>query len=129
VEAASLMSSTVLVVDDDPAIRAVLADVLTFEGYDVLTAGNGQEALQRIASRQPDVVLLDMRMPVMDGWEFAHALQDRGLRLPICVMTAESDPGSWASAVGADAFIGKPFDVTQLLFAIEALCREHNGDG
>jgi DNA-binding NtrC family response regulator len=115
---------TVLVVDDDPSIRAVVADVLAFEGYRVLTAQNGEQALRCLDQEVPHLVLLDMRMPVMNGWDFAAALLDRGVALPICVMTAARDVHAWAGEINAAGFLAKPFDMTQLLAAVETLCRE-----
>jgi DNA-binding response OmpR family regulator len=116
---------TVLIVDDDPSIRAVLADVLAFEGYRVLTAQNGEQALRWLDQEVPHLVLLDMRMPVMNGWDFAAALRDRGVALPICVMTAARDARAWAGEINAAGFLAKPFDMTELLAAVGGLCAEH----
>ena len=113
----------ILVVDDDPAILATVADVLEFEGYQVELAANGAEGLDAVERTHPRLVLLDMRMPVLDGWQFAHKLKERGIQLPIVVMTAAQDAHRWAQEIGANGYISKPFDVSDLLNAVEALLR------
>jgi len=111
----------VLVVDDDPSIRGTVSEVLDFEGYAVLTAANGVEALQSIDERRPSLVLLDMRMPVMDGWAFARELKARGLKVPLLVMTAANNAREWAEEIEADAYVAKPFDLSELVAAVEIL--------
>jgi PleD family two-component response regulator len=78
----------ILVVDDDVAIREIVVEILELEGYPVEQAANGREALQHILNHPPSLILLDMRMPILDGWGVARALEQRGLRFPIVVMTA-----------------------------------------
>ena len=117
------MSTQILVVDDDPAIRTVVAEVLADEGYAIRTASNGEEALRTIDEATPALVLLDMRMPVMDGWGFASALRDRGFDLPILVMTAAQDAAQWAREVGAVGALAKPFDLNDLLDIVERTLR------
>jgi CheY-like chemotaxis protein len=111
----------ILVVDDDPSIRTTVSEILAMEGYPVETAADGAEALQAVERAQPALVLLDMRMPVMDGWGFARALRDRGLHLPILVMTAAQNARRWAEEIGADGYLAKPFDLLDLLNAVEQL--------
>jgi DNA-binding response OmpR family regulator len=108
----------ILVVDDDEAILEVVADVLRFEGYPVETAGDGAEALDAVDRRRPALVLLDMRMPRLDGWGFARILRERGIELPILVMTAARDAAGWADEIGAQGFLAKPFDIGELLDAV-----------
>ena len=115
-------SFRVLVVDDDDAIRDTVAEVLASEGYLVLTAANGAEALNLVEAQRPDLVLLDMRMPVLDGWGFVAGLNERGIRLKVLVLTATQDARRWAGEIGADGWIAKPFDLDELLSAVEALC-------
>ncbi len=117
----------VLVVDDDIAILESIAQTLEFEGYRVVTAVNGVEALRRLDERMPNVILLDMRMPVMDGWAFAKAARDRGVPARIVVMTATTDVRRWATEIGADGYLGKPFDLTALLDVVKRSCQ--GGDG
>ncbi len=109
----------VLVVDDDPLIRTSISEILDLEGYPVATAANGAEALEVVEQARPSLVLLDMRMPIMDGWGFAGALNERGIRLPILVMTAAQSAETWAREVHADGYLAKPFELVDLLDAVE----------
>lgn len=114
----------VLVVDDDRGIREFVRTVLADEGYSVTEATDGQEALERVAVRRPDVILLDMRMPVMDGWEFARTYrQQPGPHAPIVIVTAALDVAKDAREIGADGFLAKPFQLDDLL----ALVHRHAG--
>jgi DNA-binding response OmpR family regulator len=106
---------SILVVDDDPEILETVTAILEFEGYDVLQAHNGAEALALIERRPPALVLLDMRMPVLNGWDFARLLHARHLSVPILVMTAAQEAGRWAAEIGADGYVAKPFHITDLL--------------
>lgn len=114
----------VLVVDDDPSILETVTEALELEGYPVTTAANGLEGLRAVESGFASVVLLDMRMPVMDGWGFARELKERGVHLPIIVMTAAQNARGWAEEIGADAYLAKPFDLLELLDVVERICRE-----
>jgi CheY-like chemotaxis protein len=113
------VTGQVLVVDDDPAIREAVRDVLEAAGIQVATAQDGAEALQHVLADPPSLVLLDMRMPVMDGWHFARALRERGLALPVVVMTAAADARRWAEEIGARGYVAKPFAVADLVSAVE----------
>ena len=115
------MTNYILVVDDDPTIRETVADILDDEGYSIQTASNGAEALQAIERTRPSLVLLDMRMPVLDGWSVARALKERGIALPIAVMPAAPDARLRAAEIGADGYLAKPFDVPDLLSAVASL--------
>jgi CheY-like chemotaxis protein len=109
----------ILVVDDDQSIRSTVSEILTSEGYAVETAANGAEALLIVGQSHPSLVLLDMRMPIVNGWEFASILRERGIAVPILVMTAAQDAGRWANEIGAQGFLAKPFDLDDLLLAVE----------
>jgi two-component system chemotaxis response regulator CheY len=104
----------------------VVAVVETLElgGYSVEQAANGAEALEKIGQRLPSLVLLDMRMPVLDGWGVDRALRQRGHELPIIVMTAAQNARVWANEIGAAAYLAKPFEDTQLLAAVERYRRK-----
>jgi two-component system, chemotaxis family, chemotaxis protein CheY len=106
----------VLVVDDDPDMVDVIELVLRTEGYAVRSAENGKRALEAVATAMPALVLLDMLMPVMDGWQFARELRARyGRVVPIVVVTAAEHAQSRAAEIGADDVVSKPFDVDDLL--------------
>jgi two-component system, chemotaxis family, chemotaxis protein CheY len=119
---AQRQSCRILVVDDDEAILSTVAEILLLEGYTVRTAGNGEEALVQIQQESPMLVLLDMRMPVLDGWGFARELRERGLELPILVMTAAQDANRWANEISALGFLAKPFDIVTLIDLVDYWC-------
>lgn len=104
----------VLVVEDDRDLRQLLATIVGLLDVDVDTAANGLEALAAVRRREPQLILLDMRMPIMDGWEFSRELDRMGPRPPIIVITAAPDPKEPAAEVRADGWLGKPFDMHQL---------------
>ncbi len=106
----------ILVVDDDDVILSSIEFILADEGYRVVVAMNGKEALERAAGDPPCLILLDMKMPILDGWGFAEAYrQQPGPHAPIIVMTAAHDSRSRAAEIGADGYISKPFDVDRLV--------------
>jgi CheY-like chemotaxis protein len=106
----------VLVVEDDPELRSLIELLLLDAGYRVVTARDGLEALERLAEHLPGVILLDMRMPRMDGWVFAREFRTRyGRSAPIVVVTAAEDARQRAAEIQADAFLGKPFELDELL--------------
>ena len=110
----------ILVVDDDEGIREFVSLVLADEGYEVVTAPHGAAALEFVARRVPAVILLDMRMPVMDGWQFAQAYRQRpGPHAPIIVVTAARDAGERAAEIGAEGVLAKPFRLADLLAVVE----------
>lgn len=105
----------IMVVEDEPDMLGLMDEALTAKGYRVVPAHHGEEALQRITEEEPQLILLDMRMPVMDGWTFARVLRDRyGRRIPIIVVTAAEDSKLRADEVGANADLGKPFELARL---------------
>jgi CheY-like chemotaxis protein len=109
----------ILVVDDDPTILATVSEVLDMEGYDVVTATNGAEALVAVDRSVPSLVLLDMRMPVLDGWGFMRVVRERGLTLTVVVMTAAADARRWGREIGAEGVLAKPFDIDELVRAVQ----------
>jgi len=109
----------VLVVDDDTSILDTVSSILSGEGYDVVSASSGQEALDAVARKVPPLILLDMRMPVMDGWAVARALRGQGITVPIIVMTAAESARRWADEVGAEGYLAKPFGLDDLLATVE----------
>jgi len=109
------MSALVLVVDDDDAIRDMLQSVLEDEGYVVSLARHGLEALQRIMERPPSVILLDLQMPVMTGYELHDALKAQGAAIPVVYMSAGTIVRSEAERRHADGYIAKPFSLDDLV--------------
>jgi CheY-like chemotaxis protein len=112
----------VLVVDDDAAIRQFIQMALEGSGYEVTTAEDGQQALASVRRTPPQLILLDMRMPVMDGWAFTRAYRETPPpHAPIVVVTAARDAGEYAGDVEADAFLAKPFNLRELLGLVARL--------
>jgi CheY-like chemotaxis protein len=114
----------VLVVDDEEAIRATVAEVLEDEGYDVVTAQNGAEALDQVRSAEPHAVVLDLMMPVLDGWGFLQACrQEPGCAsIPVLVMSAYRNLlEAGASELRVNRILAKPFELEALLAAVEEL--------
>jgi CheY-like chemotaxis protein len=115
-------TARVLVVEDDDSIRDLVDLVLTSAGYEILTASDGAMALQVLGTVRPDLVLLDMRMPVMDGWELARQYRAMpGPHAPIVVMTAARDAAQRAAEIDANGYLGKPFEMAELLALVRDL--------
>ena len=115
----------VLVVDDEPQVVWVLRFGLESEGYDVATARNGVEALEQVSTHHPELMVLDVMMPKMDGWTVLRELAklpdaDRP-RVVMVTALASVDDRAKATALGADAYMPKPFDVDELLQVIHGL--------
>jgi CheY-like chemotaxis protein len=110
----------VLVVEDDEDIRSTLAELLESEGYEVTSAADGRQGLERALARPPDVILLDLMMPVMNGWEFREE-QKRDPTIagvPVVVVSAVS-----RASIDASEVIGKPFSIDDVLAAVERHAR------
>jgi CheY-like chemotaxis protein len=105
----------ILIVDDDDAIRDMVAMVLEDEGYQVATAPNGAQALGLIQQGAPSLVLLDLNMPVMTGWELHARLRTEAPGIPVVFMTAGQEASAEARRHAAAGFLAKPFDLDDLL--------------
>src|SRR5690349_6252863 len=120
----------VLVVDDDPDILQTLALCLSTEGYRVLMAANGREALDVVNKERPACILLDLMMPVMDGWQFVGELDSRGRRpAPLLILSADRAVQGHAQKLRADAYLAKPFDLDELLGKVSQLTGGPDGHG
>ena len=108
----------VLVIDDEPQVRATIAEALALEGYHVTEAGNGAEALALLRTTQPDVIVLDLWMPIMDGWEFRKAQAQAHPGIPLVVLSALDLSHERLAELRADALVSKPFDLDQLYDAV-----------
>lgn len=118
------MTAKILVIDDDRRITALLRRTLVFEGYEVQVAGGGEEGLRLAASWLPDLVLLDVLMPGMDGWEVCRRLRAAG-GVPVLMLTARDDVSDRVKGLdlGADDYLVKPFALEELLARVRALLR------
>ncbi len=114
-----------LIVDDDPAIRRMLARTLAAEGYDVRVAGDGGAALVELERSIPDVLILDVTMPGIDGLHVAERARAKGLSLPILFLTARDAVSDRVAGfdAGGDDYVVKPFAVAELLVRVRALLR------
>ncbi len=114
------MGRTLLVIDDDLDLLEVVTMILEGARYEVTAVSNGREALDAVASHMPDLILLDMKMPVMNGWEFAKELRGAFAHpAPIIVFTAAEDARKRAEEIGAEGWVSKPFEVDQLLAVVQ----------
>ncbi|WP_457030465.1 response regulator transcription factor [Kitasatospora sp. P5_F3] len=118
-------TARLLVVDDEPALRDALESSLAFEGYEVTTATDGFEALDAVERDHPDLVLLDIMMPRMDGLTAVRRMRARGDTAPVLMLTARDAVGDRVTGldVGADDYLAKPFELDELLARVRALLR------
>ena len=116
----------VLLVDDEPDILLMLRMSFEDEGHEVVMAADGRMGLERLAEHRPDVVVLDMMMPVVDGWGVLEAMSVEGDKTPVVVVSAKSDPKDCRKALelGAVEYVVKPFDLDRLLALVTAVAGE-----
>jgi DNA-binding response OmpR family regulator len=116
--------TTILLVDDDPAVREMVGRVLTEEAYLVLSAANGPEALAIASANRIDLVLLDLNMPLQNGWDTFERLTNENPLLPVIIITARPNQLFVALGAGVGALLEKPLDFPTLLGTVKALLAE-----
>lgn len=117
--------SKILIAEDDQQIREALDRILRFEGYETVLANDGAAALEAFGAARPDVALLDVMMPFVDGLSVVRKLRDRGDRTPILMLTARQETSDRVAGLdaGADDYLPKPFELDELLARVRALLR------
>jgi DNA-binding response OmpR family regulator len=117
--------SRILVIEDDPAILRGLADNLKFESYDVLTAADGETGYRLIQEKKPELIILDLMLPKLSGYEICRKLRGEGLTTPILMLTARGEEADRVLGLdlGADDYVTKPFSVRELMARVRALLR------
>ncbi|HJT29494.1 MAG TPA: response regulator transcription factor [Pyrinomonadaceae bacterium] len=115
----------VLIIEDEPNMVLGLKDSCEYEGYDVAVARNGKEGLEKVSTEKPDIILLDVMLPVMSGIDVCRTLRTRGIETPILMLTARSQEIDKVIGleVGADDYVTKPFSIKELLARIRAHLR------
>jgi len=121
----SAPEARLLVVDDEPNIRDLLAESLRFAGFEVVTASDGLEAVAAATRERPDLVVLDVMMPGIDGFEVVRRLRAEGTRVPVLFLTARDDKADAINGltVGGDDYVTKPFSLGEVVARIRALLR------
>ena len=117
--------SRIIVIEDDHAILRGLKDNLEYESYEVLTATDGEQGYRLIQEHHPDLIILDLMIPKMDGYELCHRVRSEGMATPILMLTARSEEVDRVQGldIGADDYVTKPFSVPELLARIRAILR------
>ncbi|MCW8378670.1 response regulator transcription factor [Streptomyces justiciae] len=120
-----------LVVEDDPSIRMLLESALRLSGYEVESSGTGQEALRDIEGYRPDLVLLDVMLPDLDGFAVTRMLRGAGVRTPVLFLTARGEVADRIAGLsaGGDDYVTKPFSIEEVLLRIRAILRRSDPDG
>ena len=122
------MGKKIFIADDESGFVSTLRSRLEFEGFEVTTAPDGKAALEKIPDEQPDLILLDVMMPAMNGYQVCRELKENSAtkQIPILMLTAKSQESDkfWGHEAGADAYMTKPFDMDELIDEIEGLLIE-----
>ena len=119
------MKKTILIVEDDTGIRMILQDALSGQGYDVTTAAEGEKGLELALSLKPDLLILDVMLPLMDGFEICKRVRHEGLTSPILMLTVKDEEVDkiLGLELGADDYVTKPFSLKELSARVRALIR------
>ena len=121
----SMIKRRILVVDDEDNLRTMLVAALKFEGYDVAAAPNGREGLRSVKEAKPDLIVLDVMMPELDGFGMLKRLRETGDRTPVVFLTAKDTSADAVEGLGlgADDYLAKPFSLEELVARVEAVMR------
>ena len=122
-------AARLLVVDDEPNIRDLLASSLRYTGFEVITAANGSEAIKQAESTNPDLIVLDVMLPDVDGFTITRRLRENGFTTPILFLTAKDDMSDKVQGltVGGDDYVTKPFGLEEVVARINAILRRTRG--
>ncbi|GAA1739810.1 response regulator transcription factor [Nonomuraea bangladeshensis] len=125
-----VMESRLLIVEDDPNILELLAASLRFAGFDVTTAKSGVDAVASVQRHRPDLVVLDVMLPDLDGFEIVRRLRGGGLHTPVVFLTArdETEDKIRGLTIGGDDYVTKPFSLEEVIARIHAVLRRTSGD-
>ena len=125
------MSSRILVVDDEPSITDAVATALTYEGFDVRSESTGRAALAAATAFRPDLIVLDVMLPDLDGFEVTRRLRSDGLRMPVLFLTARDATEDKVSGltVGGDDYVTKPFSLAEVVARVQAVLRRTSPGG
>jgi DNA-binding response OmpR family regulator len=120
----------VLIIEDDPTMLRGLKDNFEFQGYHVQTAGDGEKGLDAALQNQPDLIILDIMLPKVNGYEICQTVRREGLDMPIIMLTAKGQESDIVLGlnIGADDYVTKPFSIRQLLARAEAFLRRRRKD-
>jgi len=124
-------NASILVVDDEESLTDLVSSALRFAGYDVATESNGFDALRKIKNQTPDLIVLDVNMPEIDGFEVCRRIRRDGIETPVIFLTARDDIDDMRVGFrqGGDDYLTKPFSLEELGLRIEALLRRSGGRG
>jgi CheY-like chemotaxis protein len=124
-------SKAILVVDDEPAILEMIEELLGYEGYQVVTTSQGSAALAQAKSDPPALILLDLMMPGMSGWQVIAALKasPQTRAIPVVVLSARRDLPATAKELGIATFLAKPFDIDELIAIVRKYADSNLGSG
>lgn len=119
------MAQQIMIVDDEPGVRALLRDTLSIAGFDVIEATDGMSALTLMRTNQPQLAVIDINMPLMDGFELVERLRSTNNFIPVLMLTAREDKSDIARGlkIGADDYVIKPFGIEELVLRIRAILR------
>ena len=119
------MKPLIMVVDDEPGVRELIGDALRVGGYDAIEASDGDEALQMLRHMRPSLLIVDVNMPEVDGFELVRRIRDRGQDTPVIMLSARGDRTDVTHGlqIGADDYVRKPFGLEELLLRVQAVLR------